>query len=176
MKAFYEAYVPSYAVSYDVLGDQEAMTLKYTWELAIYFSFYVFPFINDLFTDQRFISAFFSRFGRLGPINKNLQCFINAYYHWKKNARLQTREPIFNDFSELAPLREAERTFYSVGISVDDARLILDKQLANLQELARFIVAHIAAAVLEDEQVLLNREFVESIAAEHEIFDVDKLR
>ena len=29
MQAFYEAYVPSFAVSYDVLGDQEAMTLKY---------------------------------------------------------------------------------------------------------------------------------------------------
>src|SRR5262249_26249519 len=83
MRAAYEAYVPSYASSYDVLGDQEAMTLKYTWELAIYFSFYVFPFINDLFTDERFIAAFFSRFGRLGPLNKNLQRFINAYYHCK---------------------------------------------------------------------------------------------
>src|SRR6266852_2501469 len=66
MQAFYEAYVPSFAVSYDVLGDQEAMTLKYSWELAIYFSFYVFPFVNDLFTNQRFIPLFLRRFGQLG--------------------------------------------------------------------------------------------------------------
>src|SRR5262249_26075892 len=36
MWAFYEAYVPSYAVSYDVLGDQECYTMKYGWELTIY--------------------------------------------------------------------------------------------------------------------------------------------
>jgi len=27
--------VPSYAVSYDALGDQEAFSLKYTWELTV---------------------------------------------------------------------------------------------------------------------------------------------
>ncbi len=176
MRAAYEAYVPSYAASYDVLGDQEAMTLKYTWELAVYFSFYVFPFINDLFTDQRFIFGFFNRFGRLGPLNKNLQRFINAYYHWKKTARPGLREPVFNDFSDILALREAERTFYSVGVSADEARRILDKQLANLQEMARFIVAHIAAVVVEDERALLNRTFVESIEPENETFDVDELR
>src|SRR5205085_7129866 len=80
MKAFYEAYVPSYAVSYDVLGYQEAMTLKYSWELAIYFSFYVFLFINDLFTDQRFIQLFLRRFNRLRQINRNLQTFISSFY------------------------------------------------------------------------------------------------
>src|SRR5262249_8068968 len=34
MEAIYEAYIPTYAVSYDVLGDQEAFALKYTWELT----------------------------------------------------------------------------------------------------------------------------------------------
>ena len=51
MRVMYESYVPSYAVSYDCLGDQEAFTLKYTWELAVYFGFYVVPMINNLFTD-----------------------------------------------------------------------------------------------------------------------------
>src|SRR5262249_32315677 len=51
MRAFYQGTVPSYAVSYDALGDQEVFTLKYVWELTVYFPFYVFPFINDLFTD-----------------------------------------------------------------------------------------------------------------------------
>ena len=36
MRAVYEAYVPSFAVSYDCLGDQEAFSLKYVWELTIY--------------------------------------------------------------------------------------------------------------------------------------------
>ena len=48
-RALYESYVPSYAVSYDTLGDQEAFSLRYTWELAVYFAYFVFPFINDLF-------------------------------------------------------------------------------------------------------------------------------
>ena len=52
MQAVYQAYVPSYAISYDALGDQECFTMKYSWELAIYFAFFVFPFINDLFTEQ----------------------------------------------------------------------------------------------------------------------------
>src|SRR5215210_3261861 len=82
MEAVYEAYVPTYAVSYDTLGDQEAFTLKYTWELTVYFAFYVFPFINDLFTNRQFISLFLNRFARLGPINKNLQAFISSYYCW----------------------------------------------------------------------------------------------
>ena len=45
MKVVYEAYVPSYSISYDTLGDQEVFAFKYGWELAIYFSFYAFPFI-----------------------------------------------------------------------------------------------------------------------------------
>src|SRR6185437_10857979 len=39
MWAFYEAYVPSYSVSYDALGDQECYAMKYGWELTIYFTF-----------------------------------------------------------------------------------------------------------------------------------------
>lgn len=163
MRALYEAYVPSYALSYDVLGDQEAMTLKYAWELAIYFSFYVFPFINDLFTDRRFIVAFFNRFGRLGPLNRNLQQFISDYYQWKKTARPHRGEPRFNDFTEIGPLRNAEKAFYAIGVTADEARRMLDQHLANLEEMARFVIAHISAATLGDERALTNRAFIESI-------------
>src|SRR6185436_1492104 len=38
MRTLYQATVPTYAVSYNVLGDQEAFILKYTWELSVYFS------------------------------------------------------------------------------------------------------------------------------------------
>ena len=31
MRAIYESLLPTYAVSYDALGDQETFVLKYTW-------------------------------------------------------------------------------------------------------------------------------------------------
>jgi 2-polyprenyl-6-methoxyphenol hydroxylase-like FAD-dependent oxidoreductase len=176
MKALYEAYVPSYAVSYDALGDQEAMTLKYVWELSVYFAFYVFPFINDLFTNSRFLPSFLKVFSRLGAINKNLQLFVSNFYHWKKLACQQASEPVFNDFTEIAPLRTAESAFYRVGVSVEEARGVLDEQLDNLRELARFIVAHVYGVVLADERVLTNRAFIEGINLEDFHFDPEEMR
>ena len=41
VRSLYQAYIPSYEVSYDTLGYQEAFILKYTWELTIYFTFFV---------------------------------------------------------------------------------------------------------------------------------------
>jgi 2-polyprenyl-6-methoxyphenol hydroxylase-like FAD-dependent oxidoreductase len=176
MKSCYGAYVPSFAVSYDVLGDQEAMTLKYTWELTVYFAFYVFPFINDLFTQKSFIPLYFAKFAHLGLVNSNLQAFIKAYYRWKKFERQRPDAPIFNDFMELDPLRKAESTFYRVAVSVEEAGDVLDAQVRNLLELARFIVAHVCSVVLSDEQVLVNRPFVESIKPYDVTFDLDKIR
>jgi flavin-dependent dehydrogenase len=176
MRSFYEAYVPSYAVSYNVLGDQEAMTLKYSWELAIYFSFYVFPFINDLFTDERFVISFVRKFAQLGPINKYLQSFLSDYFQWKKTNTAPTREPRFYDIMEIEPLRRAEKTFYRVGVSVEEARKILDEQLANLKEFARFIFAQTSANALDDESLLTNRAFIESIDLNSFSFDLTELR
>ncbi len=176
MKSFYGAYVPSFAVSYDVLGDQEAMTLKYTWELCVYFAFYVFPFINDLFTNKRFIPLYFSKFAHLGLVNSNLQLFVKNYYHWKKFAQQPVHSPVFNDFTELGALRTAESTFYRVGVSVEEARTILDTQVANLLELARYVVAHVCSVVLSDRRVLINRPFVASINPYDVTFDLDEMR
>lgn len=176
MRSFYEAYIPSYAVSYDVLGDQEAMTLKYSWELAIYFSFYVFPFINDLFTDERFVISFVRKFSQLGPINKNLQLFLSDYFQWKKANTVPTRKPRFYDLMEIEPLRRTEKTFYHVGVSVEEARAVLDEQLVNLKEFARFILAHICAVTLDDESLLTNRAFIESIDLNSFCFDLETLR
>jgi flavin-dependent dehydrogenase len=176
METLYEAYVPTYATSYDALGDQEAMTLKYTWELAVYFSFYVFPFINDLFTERHFALSFIRRFSQLGLINKKLQAFISAFYQWKRANCRSVPDPVFNDFMELGPLRTAESTFYQVGLSVEGAREVLDVQLDNLRELACYIVAHIYSVVLGDERVLTNRSFVGSITLEDFSFDPGSMR
>jgi 2-polyprenyl-6-methoxyphenol hydroxylase-like FAD-dependent oxidoreductase len=173
MQSLYESLVPSYAISYDVLGDQEAYVLKYTWELSAYFSFFVFPFINDLSTNRRFVLAYLSKFSRLGAINKNLQSFISAYYQWKKSARQPARRPLFHDFTALGPLRTAESTFYCVGVSVEEAIAILETQITNLKALARYIVAYIYSVVLSEERALINRSFIESIDLQYLRFDPD---
>ncbi len=176
MEAVYEAYVPTYAISYDALGDQEAFSLKYTWELAIYFAYYVFPFINDLFTDRRFLASFISRFSQLGRINRSLQSFISDFFQWKKNSRTPPREIVHFDFTEIKPLADAEKTFYRVGVSVEESRQVLDEQLANLRELARFIAAQICASVIGDARVLTNRRFVEGLDINRLEFDPEAIR
>jgi 2-polyprenyl-6-methoxyphenol hydroxylase-like FAD-dependent oxidoreductase len=171
MRALYEAYVPSYAVSYDVLGDQEAMTLKYSWELAIYFSLYVFPFVNGLFTDRGFVARFMNRFSRLGPINRNLQRLVSDFFQWKKDRPSGRRAPVFNDFTDVPPLRRAERAFYDVGVTADEARELLDGHMANLEEMAQFIAAYVAAAVVADPAALTDRAFVKGLDPARLAFD-----
>lgn len=176
MEAVYQAYVPTYAISYDALGDQEAFTLKYSWELAIYFAFYVFPFINDLFTDKRFLAIFINRFSQLGRINRSLQSFISDFFQWKKNRRIPPREVIHFDFTDIKPLADAEKTFYHVGVSVEESREILNEQLSNLKEMARFTAAQICASVLGDVRVLTNRRFVEGLDITRLHFDPEAIR
>lgn len=176
MISLYEGTIPTFAVSYDALGDQEAFVLKYTWELSVYFAFYVFPFINDLFTDRRFIALFLNKFTRLGSMNRNLQSFISDYFQWKKSLNRAPKKPSFQELTQIGPLRTAEEAFYSVDVSVDEARRVLDLQLANLRELARFIIAHISSVVLADERVLTSEAFVERIHLEDLRFDTYAMR
>lgn len=175
-RAVYTAYVPSYAVSYDCLGDQEAYSLKYTWELTIYFAYYVFPFINDLFTNRRFLVSFLANFGKLGRVNLALQTFMNTYYHWKKENREPHREPIFYDFYESGGLGVAEKTFYKVGVTVEEARTVLEEQLANAMRLARYTAAHIYAMVLDEPSLVWNRPFIESLDLERLMFEPEQMR
>jgi len=172
MRAVYQAYVPSYAVSYDALGDQEVFSLKYGWELAIYFGFYVFPFLNDLFTDRRFALGFLRAFSQLGPINRGVQRLLSGYFQWKKERRAEGEaagEPTCFDFTEIAALARAEKTFYEVDVEAPEAKRVLAQQLGNLRELARFLAARVASVVLGDPRVLTHRGFVEGI-------DLDELR
>jgi len=178
MRALAGAYIPSYTVSYDCLGDQEAFSLKYSWELSVYFVAYVFPFINDLFGDRRFLIAFMRFFGRLGPINQGLHRLLSDFFNWKKqNGTLAPEgEPIFFDLMEIGTMREAEKCFYRVGLDSDEAREALGAQLGPLEELARFIVAHVASVVVGDERVLWSRAFVEGIELRGHGWSLDELR
>jgi 2-polyprenyl-6-methoxyphenol hydroxylase-like FAD-dependent oxidoreductase len=177
-RAVYDSYVPSFAVSYDTLGDQECFTLRYAWELSIYFGFFVFPFINDLFTRQGFPQAFLRRFTRLGPTNRNLHAFLNAYYHWKRRqphvAPLQS-EPVFFDFYSFGQLRAAEACFYKIGVTIEEATRVLDEQFANFEDLARWIVAHVTSVVLGDPRPLWHPEFVAGIDLRRLSFDPEAM-
>jgi 2-polyprenyl-6-methoxyphenol hydroxylase-like FAD-dependent oxidoreductase len=174
-RAFYEAYLPSFAVSYDTLGDQEAFSLRYIWELSIYFALYVFPFINDLFTDPTFATGWLRRFGRLGAPNRALHRFLNGYYHWKKTRpREPGGEPVFLDFMESGHLRAAEQTFYKMDLGSEESRRVLDEQVESLEELARSIVAGLTHVVTGDRRAL-SSAFVEGIDFETLEFDPQAL-
>ena len=80
------------------------------------------------------------------------------------------------DFTQIPPLQAAERLFYSVGVSPDDALDLLDIHLANLKDLARFILAHGASRALDDERVLTHRAFVEGLDLTRTRFDPDAFR
>ena len=165
LRSFYESYVPGYAAPYVTLGDQETFTLKYTWELAIYFAFFVFPFINDLFTDGRFAVGYLARFSRLGPVNQGVQDLLTGYYRWKRERGLAggQPEPTFFDFSSIHALAQAEKTFYRVGLDAGEAKGVLEEQLVHLEEMARWMAAHVASVVLGDEGALTDRAFVASL-------------
>ncbi len=174
-RSFYEAYVPSYAVSYDTLGDQECFSLRYVWELSVYFAFYVFPFLNDLFTQPTFATGWLRRFGLLGAKNRALHRFLKGYYDWKRaQPTPPATEPVYFDFMESAHLRATEQTFYRVGLGSEEARRVLDEQVENLDELARSIVAGLTRVVTGDARAL-SRAFVEGLDFETLEFDVAAL-
>ena len=176
-RAVYQAYLPTFYQTYDCLGDQEAFGLKYAWELTIYFAFYVFPFINDFFTERRFVLAFLRSFTRLGPINRSVQKLLSAFFQWKKaNGLLGSTKPIYMDFMEITTLAKAEKTFYQVGISVDEAKRVLNQQLSNLEELARFIGTHVAAVMLDEPRIRTNRAFAESLELDRLETDLEAMR
>ncbi len=176
-RAIYESYLPSYSISYNCLGDQEAFSLKYTWELAVYFGFFVVPVINDLFTNMDFLPVYLRKFALLGRINHNLQSFLSAFYEWKKvNGRIGTEQPVLFDFYSIKPLRDSEKLFYEVGLTPAEAETLFDAHIQRLREFARYILAHVHAAVLEEPKVLQNASFISSLKLRDTVFDPASMR
>jgi hypothetical protein len=171
VRSLYQAYVPSYAVTYNCLGDQEAFILKYTWELAVYFTFFVFPFINQLFTHRDFVLPYLGKLARLGRINGNLQAYLSAFYEWKKRGEAVERDPVAFDFTQITPLKNSEMLFYQIGVSDSEGLDLLDRYFENLRELARFILVHAASRALGQTAVLTNRAFVQSMRLNQTAFD-----
>lgn len=176
MDTVYRSYVPSFHHSYNALGDQEAFSMKYVWELSIYFSFYVFPFINDLYTDRYFLVPFLRRFAQLGELNRNLLIFISSYYEWKKGNIAKPTKPIFFEFKDIDTLVRAESTFYKVGVTAKVALKELDQQFEHLEELARFYVAHVSAVVAGNPELAKSRAHVELIKLKEIEFNADEIK
>lgn len=176
MKTVYHSFVPSYAYSYNALGDQEAFSMKYVWELSVYFGFYVFPFINDLYTDRLFLVGYLRRFSQLGEINRSLLILIADYFNWKKENAQRPERPVFFEFRDIDTLVRAESTFYEIGVEPKEAFKILDGQLANLRELARFYVAHVSSVLAGDPDLVHSRAHVDSIDLDDIRFDPDGVR
>jgi hypothetical protein len=163
-------------VSYEVLGDQECFALKYAWELTVYFTFFVFPFINDLFTDLKFVASYLREFAKLGARNRALQTFIASYYRWKKPRRAHQTDPLFFDFTELGPLRNSEELFYKVGLTAEAAVYVLTREMCKLDEFARYIVAYVSSVVSGNSGLLTNREFVEGLDLDAIRFEPEVMR
>lgn len=174
--AFYESYVPGYAVGYDTLGDQECFGMKYGWELTVYFTFYVFPFINQVFTHKEFVIPFLELFARLGTLNHKLQAFLADYYQWKKNRPATSHAPVYFDFTSFEPLKKAEELFYQVGLSPAECIRKLKQQIANVEKFARFIAVHIYSVVLNDASLLTNKQLAETLKIENLQFDEEIMR
>jgi len=177
MRVMYESYVPSYSISYNCLGDAETLTLKYTFELAIYFGFFVLPFTNQLFANPQFMKTYLRKFALFGPINKNLQMFLRDYFSWKKAQGLTVpAEPVHIDFYDMVPLRMSEKLFYEIGLTVPEAEDVLDMHVERIKEFARHILAHVYAVVLGDKRVLLNAPFIASLKLRDTSFDPARMR
>lgn len=177
-RCMYEAYLPSYCLTYNCLGDPEAFTLKYTWELAIYFGFYVFPMVANLYANAEFMRPFLRRFAIMGAINTNVQRWLSGFFQWKKkNPRAASGSaPQCIEFLELAPLRESEKLFYEVGVPPAQAVEIIDRHLDLLREFARYIMAHISASVIGDPAVLCDAAYISTLDLRRSEFDVKKIR
>ena len=176
-RVMYESYVPSYATSYDCLGDQEAFNLKYSWELAVYFCFFVLPMINNLYANREFMTPFLRRFGVLGAINTNLQRTLSAFFQWKKKQPKQVQtEPQLFEFYDMQPLLEAETLFYEAGLTPTQAVAAVDQHLERLKEFARYIIAHVYASVLGNREVLTNGPFVSNLGLRETVFDPDAMK
>ena len=90
-------------------------------------------------------------------------------------------------FGDLAPrvLRRPARVLRVLGelramgaigpVALEEARDVLDEQLENLKDLARWTAAHVAAAVLDDPRAATNAAFIRGIDINDLQFDPEAM-
>ena len=176
MDQLYQTFVPAFSESYDALGDPEVFLFKYSWDISRHLIGYVFPFVNDLFTDRQFISIFLPIFQPLDDLDRNVQKFLSDYYQWKQKTQLTLKQPRAFDLISMQTLDLAKETLFEREVTAEKAGKILAQQVQNLQELARFLYAQVASVVLCDRTLRNNRQFIETINLDRFQFDLDTMR
>ena len=103
------------------------------------------PFVNQLFANKKFMTAYLRRFAIFGPINRTVQHILHDYFDWKKANNLIGRaEWEHVDFYSIEPLRMSEKLFYEVGLTNEQAEDALDMHVDRLREFARWIIAQVS--------------------------------
>lgn len=161
-QAMFKSFLPSYDPGYDALGDQECFTIKYTWELAIYFGFFVFPFINELFTDRNFLIPWFRRLSMLGGMNEKVLAHIHTFVSWKKTEGRTGGEPCSFDFTRVKALAQCAESFYEIGLSAKEAVRVLNRLLGELEEAARYFMTYIDARMTGRPELLNDKAHITS--------------
>jgi hypothetical protein len=122
------------------------------------------------------LSPYLDLFAQLGVWNRNIQEFISDYYRWKKNQPVESGRPVFFDFTSFEPLHKSEELFYELGVDHSQAMGLLRQHMANIQRLARFIAIYIYSVVLDDENLLSNKQLIETLRIDNLHFDSDIMR
>ena len=117
------------------------------------------------------------RLAIFGPINRSVQQFLGDYYMWKhKNGIKPLADPHHIEFYSIQPLKESETLFYEIGLTLEQAEDQTEKHVERMREFARYIYAHVYAAMLGDKRVLLNAAFIKSLRLKDVKFDPDAMR
>ena len=85
-------------------------------------------------------------------------------------------DPVHISLYDMNPLRMSEKLFYQIGLSVDEAENVLDMHVEKMREFARYILAHVHAAVLGDRRALVNAKFIASLKLRDTAFDPAAMR
>ena len=170
MRSIYESLLPTYAVSYDALGDQEAFMLKYTWELSVYFAFFVFPFINDLATHRLFALSYLGSlpgWGRSTRICKRSSAPITNGRKRSANRRRRRASTTSPRLVPYAPPRAR-----STGSASRSRKPAHSRRAARQSQGVGTLHRRLCQLCgLADERVLTNRAFIEGIDLQNLRFD-----
>src|SRR3954452_20276556 len=108
--------------------------------------------MHELFIAPEFVRPFLKRFATLGPPNAGLQELLSGLVRWKQaqgtaGGAGTTAEPLLFEFSSFPALARSQHLLKQVGLAPAEALAMLESHWADLEELARFIVAHVMARV-----------------------------
>lgn len=162
-QALFKSFLKSYDPGYKVLGDQESFSIKYTWELAVYFGFFVFPFINEKLTDRNFLIPWLRRLSMIAPFNHKVLNTVHAFCQWKKTQPPAGNNHCAFDFTQVQALQACAETFFEIGLENKQAIQVLNRLLEQLEKAARYFITYMSARMLGRPELLRDASFIQAI-------------